>query len=63
MAVQQTSTATSPPSTDLIRPKQTSELHQRPASTSMQLVHTEAVASYPASSVRVLRRLLVNGCS
>jgi hypothetical protein len=41
--VQQTSTATSPPSTDLIRPEQTRELHQRPASTSLPLVHSEAV--------------------
>jgi len=41
--VQQISTATRPPSTDLIRPKQTRELHQRLVSTSMQLVHTEEV--------------------
>ena len=42
-AVQRISTATSPPGTDLIRPKQARELHQRPVSTSMRLVHTEVV--------------------
>jgi hypothetical protein len=41
--VQQISTATSPPSIDHIRPKQSPELHQRPALTSMPLVHTEEV--------------------
>jgi hypothetical protein len=51
--VQQISTATSPPSTDLIRPKQARELPQRPVLTSMQLVHTEVVtqtASYQCGS-------------
>ena len=38
--VQQGSTATLAPDIDLIRPVQASELHQRPASTSVQLVHT-----------------------
>src|SRR2546430_2264764 len=38
VAQQQISTATSPPSTDHIRPKQAPELHQRPALTSMPLV-------------------------
>jgi hypothetical protein len=41
-AVQQ-STATSPPSTDFIRPEQTRELRQRPILTSIQLVHTQEV--------------------
>ena len=43
LKVQQKSTATYAAGIDLIRPQQTSELHQRPASTSMQLVHTEEV--------------------
>ena len=42
-AIQQISTATSPPGTDLIRPLQPRELHQRPPSTVMSLVHTEEV--------------------
>ena len=41
--VQQRSTATQASSTDLIRPTKARHLHQRPASTSMQLVHTEMV--------------------
>lgn len=52
--VQQMSTATCPPSTDFIRPKQTCELHQRPASTPMQLVHTEEVVSDAAVACRVV---------
>ena len=50
--VQQVSTATCPSSTDLIRPKQTRELHERPVSTSMQLVHTEEVTSHRPSGDR-----------
>jgi len=42
-SVQQISTATSPPSTDLVRPKQARELPQQPVLTSMPLVHTEEV--------------------
>jgi hypothetical protein len=41
--VQQKSTATLPDAIDQIRLTQTRNLHQRPALTSMQLVHTEAV--------------------
>ena len=37
------------PGTDLIRPKQAPELHQRPASTSMPLVHTEEVTDHTAA--------------
>jgi hypothetical protein len=37
------STATYPPGTDLMRPKQALDLRQRPASTFMPLVHTEEV--------------------
>jgi hypothetical protein len=49
-AVQQICTATYPPSTDPMRPKQTRELYQRPAETSMPLVHTEEVTgSIPVS--------------
>src|SRR6266436_5844860 len=44
-AVQQESTATLPTSTDLIRPAQACDLHQRPSLTAMRLVHTEEVAS------------------
>ena len=47
-AVQRISTATSPPGTDLIRPKQARALHQRPVSTSMRLVHTEGIGRKPA---------------
>ena len=36
-AVQQRNTAIPPANTDRIRPSQTHDLHQRPASTSMQL--------------------------
>ena len=51
--VQQRSTATLPPDTDLIRPTKPCELHQRPASTGMQLVHTEEVTgSIPVSPTR-----------
>jgi hypothetical protein len=42
-AVQQVSTATSPSSTDLMRPAQTNDLHQRPTLTSLPLVHTEEI--------------------
>jgi hypothetical protein len=42
-AVQQKYTATPPTNMDLMRPAQASDLHQRPASTSLQLVHTEVV--------------------
>ena len=48
--VQQRSTATLPPNTDLIRPTKPYELHQRPASTSMQLVHTEEVGEVTAKT-------------
>ena len=48
--VQQMSTATYPPGTDLMRPKQALDLRQRPASTSMQLVHTEVIASHLAKA-------------
>jgi hypothetical protein len=41
------STATYPPGTDLMRPKQARDLQQRPASTSMQLVHTEVLSQAP----------------
>jgi hypothetical protein len=51
------STATYPPGTDLIRPKQALDLRQRPASTSMQLVHTEVV------TVATLGRVPVAGDS
>jgi hypothetical protein len=44
-AVQQMSTATYPPGTDLMRPKQARDLHQRRVLTSMQLVHTEEITS------------------
>ena len=48
--VQQGSTATLPFGIDLIRPVQASELHQRPTSTAMRLVHTEEVTgSIPVS--------------
>lgn len=46
------STATCPPSTDFIRPKQTCELHQRPVSTPMQHVHTEEVTTTRANDYR-----------
>jgi hypothetical protein len=46
-AVQQISTATCPPNTDLIRLEQTRELRQSPVLTSMQLVHTEEVTPRP----------------
>jgi hypothetical protein len=42
-AVQQTNTATSSAKTDLMRPTQTDDLRQRPASTFLPLVHTEVV--------------------
>ena len=43
-------TATYPPSNDLMRPKQALDLRQRPASTSMPLVHTEEVSIAQLSS-------------
>ena len=47
------STATYPPGTDLMPPKQALDLRQRPPSTSMQLVHTEEVTgSIPVSPTR-----------
>jgi hypothetical protein len=49
------STATYPPGTDLMRPKQALDLRQRPASTSMQLVHTEEVVQ-AAELVRAVAR-------
>ena len=50
MAVQQRSTATLPTDTDPIRPAQAYDLHQRPALTSVLLVHTEEVTgSIPVS--------------
>jgi hypothetical protein len=47
--VQQMSTATYPPGTDLMRPKQALDLRQRPASTSLRLVHTEEVNAVTGS--------------
>ena len=44
------STATSPPSIDLIRREQTRDLRQRPASTSLQLVHTEEITGLSTSA-------------
>lgn len=44
-AVQQASTATLPTSTDLMQPTQRHHLRQRPASTSVLLVHTEVLAT------------------
>jgi hypothetical protein len=41
--VQQESTATLPPGTDLIRLTPARDLRQRPASTSVRLVHTERI--------------------
>jgi hypothetical protein len=46
-AIQQINTATSPSGIDLLRPRQASELHQRPVWTFMPLVHTEEVV-WPA---------------
>jgi hypothetical protein len=43
-SVQRRSTATSPASTDFIRPTQACDLHERPTSTSLPLVHTERIA-------------------
>src|SRR5580700_5216611 len=58
MAIQQISTATSPPSTDFIRPQQTCELRQRPVLTSMPLVHTkEVTGSIPVSPTRLTDQL------
>jgi len=55
--VQQRSAATLPSDTDLIRPTKAYELHQRPASTGMQLVHTEEVtASIPVSPTQLSGR-------
>lgn len=45
---QQESTATWPSRIDLTRPARAYDLHQRPTSTGMQLVHTEGVARHPA---------------
>ena len=41
--MQQQSAATAATSSDLSRPAKTSDLHQRPSTTSMRLVHTEEV--------------------
>ena len=55
--VQQKCTATLPTNMDLIRPAQASDLHQRPASTNMQLVHTEQVTgSIPESPTQLSGR-------
>src|SRR5258708_31162580 len=42
--IQQENTATRPTDIDLIRPVQAFDLRQRPRSTSLQLVHTEALS-------------------
>ena len=47
------STATYPPDTDLMRPKQALDLRQRPASTSMQLVHTDEITVGPVWVIRL----------
>ena len=52
--VQQMSTATYPPGTDLMRPKQAHDLRQRPPSTFMQLVHTEEVTPLSSRKVQVV---------
>ena len=51
--VQQQSAATAPHDTDPIRPPKSSDLRQRPLTTSMRLVHTEEVTgSIPVSPTR-----------
>ena len=58
MAVQHTSTATSPSGTGLIRPGQTYELRQRPVLTFLPLVHTEEVTgSIPVSPTQLTGQL------
>lgn len=57
--VQQVGTATPAPSTDFIRPVRTGDLHQRPASAFLPLVHTEAV-SLSARAVRGLRTAMTS---
>ena len=58
MAIQQISTATSPPSTDLIRRQQTYELRQRPVLTSVQLVHTEEIVGLPCAAASAASPML-----
>jgi hypothetical protein len=52
--VQQEATATCPANTDLMRPKQALDLRQRPASTSLPLVHTEEVIQSTGSASQVV---------
>src|SRR6266702_3220375 len=52
--VQPENTATLAPDNDFIRPTRTRDLHQRPALTSMPLVHTEEITGLGRSSDRWL---------